>query len=205
LLDVLLGLIYHPPDEFKKSGKRIMATVLKLTVHHLEALPDDGNRYELIDGELLVSKAPGLIHQEALGRLFYCLANFLMTSPIGRVILNPGIVFDDYNGVIPDLVYVSSERAYILTPRGLIAAPDLIAEIVSPGEKNSEHDRQVKRQLYSVRGVREYWVVDPELHSIEVYRQQENALVLAVTLYPGDLLTSPLLPGFSCPVAEIFA
>lgn len=182
-----------------------MATVLKLTIHHLEALPDDGNRYELIDGELLVSKAPGLIHQETLGRLFYRLVDYLMASPIGRLILNPGIVFDDYNGVIPDLVFVSSEREHIITPRGLIDAPNLVVEIVSPGEKNSERDRVLKRQLYSRRGVREYWVVDPEIRTIEVYRLQENVLVLVATLHEGDMLTSPLLPEFSCTVTEIFA
>jgi Uma2 family endonuclease len=181
-----------------------MAAVLKLTIHHLEALPDDGNRYELIDGELLVSKAPGLIHQRSLGRLFNRLSNYLMVSLVGELILNPGVVFDDYNGVIPDLVFVSAGREHILTPRGLIAAPDLVVEIVSPGEQNRERDRQTKRQLYSVRGVREYWVIDPELRTIEVYRQQENALVLTATLHEGDALTSPLFPGFSCPVAEIF-
>jgi len=182
-----------------------MATVLKLTVHHLEAVPDDGNRYELIDGELLVSKAPGLIHQRALGRIFYRLIDYLLDSPLGEVILTPGVVFDDYNGVIPDLVFVSAERAHILTPRGLIDAPDLIVEVVSPGEKNSERDRGLKRQLYSVRGVREYWVVDPELRTIEVHRRQETSLVLAATLHEGDTLTSPMFPGLSCPVAEIFA
>jgi Uma2 family endonuclease len=182
-----------------------MVAVVKLTVHHLEATPEDGNRYELIDGELLVSKAPGLIHQVSLGRLFYRLADYLVVSPIGQIILNPGIVFDDYNGVIPDLVFVNSEREHILTPRGLIDAPDLIVEIVSPGEKNRERDRQVKRQLYSVRGVREYWVVDPELRTIEIYRRQEHSLVLAATLHEGDTLTSPMFPGFSCSVAEIFA
>jgi Uma2 family endonuclease len=182
-----------------------MVAVLKLTVHHLEATPDDGNTYELIDGELRVSKAPGLFHQLTLGNLFTHLSNFLIANPLGKLILNPGIVFDDYNGVIPDLVYVSAQRTRILTPRGLIDAPDLIVEIVSPGEKNSERDREIKRQLYSIRGVREYWIVDPELRAIELYQRQDYALVLTAVLHEGDNLTSPLLPGFSCSVTDIFA
>jgi Uma2 family endonuclease len=182
-----------------------MVTALKLTIDRLEALPDDDNRYELIDGELLVSKAPGTTHQRSLGRLFNRLTNYLVDNPIGELIFGPGVVFDDYNAVIPDIVYVSSERQHIVTERGLIDAPDLAIEVVSPGEKNSERDRQLKRHLYSRRGVREYCVVDPQLRTIEVYRLQENVLVLEATLRGSDVLTSALLPGFSCAVSEMFA
>lgn len=181
-----------------------MVTALKLTIDQLEALPDDNNRYELIDGELLVSKAPGIPHQRPLGRLFYWLSEYLIHNPIGEVIFGPGIVFDDYNGVIPDMVFVSAEREDIITERGLIDAPDLIIEVVSPGEKNSERDRQLKRQLYSRRGVLEYWVVDPQLRTIEIYRLKENVLVLIATLRGSAVLTSALLPRFSCAVSEIF-
>lgn len=182
-----------------------MVTALKLTIDQLEALPDDDNRYELIDGELLVSKAPGIPHQLSLGRLFNRLSNYLVNNPVGLLIYGPGVVFDDYNAVIPDMVFVRTERQHIITERGLIDAPDLIIEIVSPGEKNSERDRQLKRQLYSRRGVREYWVVDPQLMTIEVYRLQENVLVLEATLRGADALTSALFPGFSCAVSEILA
>ena len=181
-----------------------MVTALKLTVGHLDALPDDGNRYELIDGELLVSKAPGIIHQRPLGRLFYYLTDYLIGNPVGEVILGPGLVFDSYNGVIPDLVFVASGRENIITDRGLIDAPDLIVEVVSPGERNSERDREIKRQLYSQRGVREYWILDPQVKSIEVYRLRENVLVLEATLRGLDPLRSSLLPGFSYPVSKIF-
>lgn len=187
-----------------ERGCPVMVTALKLTVDQLEALPDDSNRYELIDGELLVSKAPGINHQRPLGRLFYLLTSYLVSNPIGELIFGPGVVFDDYNGVIPDMVFVSSERQNIITERGLIDAPDLVVEVVSPGEKNSERDRHLKRQLYSRRGVREYWVVDPQLRTIEIYSLQENVLVLEATLRGSDALTSILLPGFVSAVSEIF-
>jgi Uma2 family endonuclease len=181
-----------------------MVTALKLTIDQLEALPDDDNRYELIDGELIVSKAPGIPHQLSLGRLFYRLTSYLVNNPIGLLIYGPGVVFDDYNGVIPDMVFVSAERQHIINERGLIDAPDLMVEVVSPGERNSERDRQLKRQLYSHRGVREYWVVDPELRTIEIYRLNENVLVLDATLRGEDVLTSELLPGFNCTVSDFF-
>ena len=182
-----------------------MVTALKLTIAQLDALPDDGKRYELIDGELLVSKAPGIPRQRPLGKLFNRLSNYLGDSPVGEVILTPGVIFDDYNGVIPDIIFVSTGRERIITDRGLIDAPDLIIEVVSPGNKNSERDRQLKRQLYGKRGVREYWVVDPGLLTIEVYRLRENVLVLEATLRGSDLLTTSFLPGFSCPISDIFA
>src|SRR6266498_3036473 len=173
-----------------------MVTALKLTIDQLDALPDDDNRYELIDGELIVSKAPGIPHQLSLGRLFYSLTNYLMSKPLGLLIYGPGVVFDDYNGVIPDMVFVRADRKHIITERGLIDAPDLVVEVVSPGETNSERDRQLKRQLYSRRGIREYWVVDPQLSTIEIYRLHENVLVLEATLRGLDSLSSSQFPGF---------
>jgi Uma2 family endonuclease len=128
-----------------------------------------------------------------------------MNPAVGEVILTPGVVFDDYDAVITDLVFVHRGRENIVTERGLIDAPELIVEVVSGGEKNSERDRQVKRQLYSRRAVREYWVVDPQLKTLEIYRLQENVLGLDATLRGSDVLASPLLPGFSCSVSEIFA
>jgi Uma2 family endonuclease len=180
-----------------------LTTALKLTVHLLDALPDDNNRYELIDGELLVSRAPGITHQRVVGELYRLIKNSVDDS-VGELIINPGVVFDDYNAVIPDLVFVSRDRSRVVTERGLIAAPDLVIEVLSPGEKNAERDRDLKRHLSGVRGVREYWIVDPQLMTVEIYRPQNNLLVLASTLHGSDTLSSPLLPQFSCRVAEVF-
>jgi Uma2 family endonuclease len=77
-------------------------------------------------------------------------------------------------------------------------------EVLSPGSANARRDREVKRTLYSRRGVMEYWIVDWQTRQVEVYRRQEAALHLAATLYVTDTLTSPLLPGFACPVATLF-
>ena len=82
----------------------------RMTVADLEVLPDDGNRYELIEGELIVSRAPGLTHQRISGNLFAVLRRFLDQHPLGEILATPGVVFDDFNGVISDLIFMSNDR-----------------------------------------------------------------------------------------------
>lgn len=176
-----------------------------LTVDDLEIMPEDDNRYELIEGELIVSRAPGFTHQEILGNFYFHIKNFLNQNPIGRVVFTPGVIFNEYNSVIPDLVFISNERlAEVLLNERVMGAPELIIEIVSPGKENSRRDRIVKRQTYAKFGVREYWVVDPQSRSIEVYRLQEQSLELVATHTDTDQLTSSVLPGFACEVSSIF-
>jgi len=176
-----------------------------LTVDDLLLLPDDSNRYELIEGELFASRAPGITHQRTVGNLLYIFRRYLEKNPIGEVISGPGIVFDIHNSVIPDLVYISRERSAIAKDTHLTEAPDLIVEVLSPGKENIERDRKMKWQVYGKRGLREYWIVDPEMRSVEIYRRWARGLRLVATLTTADILTTPLLPGFSCRVQEIFA
>jgi Uma2 family endonuclease len=90
-------------------------------------------------------------------------------------------------------------------PLILHAAPELVVEILSPGATNERRDREAKLKLYSRRGVLEYWIVDWRAQQVEVYRREELALRLGATLYPADVLQSPLLPGFACQVATLLA
>ena len=178
----------------------------RMTVADLEVLPDDGNRYELIEGELIVSRAPGLTHQRISGNLFAALRRFLDQHSLGEILATPGVVFDDFNGVIPDLIFMSNERrANIVAGERLIGPPELVIEIVSPGVENSRRDRVAKRQIYSRFGVDEYWIVDPNDRTLEIYRRQTDVLKLVTTLTDGDTLTSPLFPGFAVAMQEIFA
>src|SRR5215471_17698228 len=104
-----------------------------VTVEDLESMPDDGNRYEVIEGELFMSRAAGLTHQGVSGNLFYFFRSYLDAHPIGKALATPGIVFSDIDSVIPDIVFFTNERAaLIISGERLIAAPDLIVEIVSP-------------------------------------------------------------------------
>ena len=107
--------------------------------------------------------------------------------------------------MIPDLVFYSHPRGeQIIANERLVAAPEIVIEILSPGGENISRDRVAKRQLYAKHGVTEYWIVDSENRSVEVYRLTDKGLELAAILRLGDEITSPLLPGFSCSLSKIF-
>ena len=108
--------------------------------------------------------------------------------------------------MIPDVVWVSQERLDngIDDAGHLVVAPELIVEVLSPGDLNEQRDKEIKPKLYSRYGVQEYWIVNWQLKTLEIYRRAAVQLQLVSTLLVGDTLTSPLLPDFSIPMAEIF-
>ncbi|MBD6618053.1 Uma2 family endonuclease [Komarekiella sp. 'clone 1'] len=172
----------------------------------LELLPDNGNRYEIIDGELFVTRAPHWNHQKVCTKILSVLNIWSETTGLGETVPNPGILFTDTDNVIPDVVWASNQRlATLLDDAGhLTGAPELVIEVLSPGIENERRDREAKLKLYSSRGVQEYWIFDWRLQQIEVYQRQKAALVLIATLFASDELNSPLLPGFVCLVGRLF-
>jgi len=185
-----------------------MATHIEplLTIADLDSMPDDGNRYEIIEGELFVSCSPNLTHQSVSGNIFFSVRSYLVDNPIGEIWTTPGVIFSEYSGVIPDLVYVSHERrAEIASGERVMGAPDLVIEIVSPGAENERRDRLVKRQLYGKHGVKEYWIVDSQNRTIEVYVLEGQMLQLRSALTEKDELTSSVLPGYCCKVETLFS
>lgn len=184
-----------------------MASNIKhlMTVADLDAFPDDGNRYELIEGELFVSCAPGLPHQLVLTNLVTEFAIYLRQNPVGIAVPGPGAVFSNYDAVIPDLVFASKQRLESIVGNDrFVAAPDLVIEIVSPGKENRTRDHIAKRRLYGKYGVQEYWIVDRENMSVTIFQLTSKTLTQVRIAKDGDEITSPLLPGFMLPVASIF-
>jgi Uma2 family endonuclease len=179
----------------------------RFTSADLELMPDDGKRYEVIDGELYVSKQPSWSHQMVCTVLGWALHGWSVETGAGRVNGAPDLIFAEDDDVAPDLVWLSTARlATALWPDGkLHAAPELVVEVLSPGPANERRDRDAKLKLYSRRGVREYWIVDWRQRQVEVYRREQAALRLTETLYEKDDLRSPLLPGFALPVKRLFA
>jgi Uma2 family endonuclease len=171
-------------------------------------MPDDGGwkRYEIIDGELYVTRAPHIGHQDAGGNIHVELAIWSRQTQLGKSFPTPGIIFSPTDAVIPDVIWISNDRLKngIDEAGHLTVAPELIVEILSPGEQNEQRDKEVKLKLYSLKGVQEYWIVSWQLKTIEIYRRRDAQLQLVSTLLVTDTLTSPLLPGFSTPVAQIF-
>lgn len=178
----------------------------KFTSADLALLPDDGKKYEIIEGELYVSKQPNWHHQFACGRLFRFLDEWNEHTGLGTVNFAPGLVFADDDDVAPDIVWISNERlASSLDDSGhLSVAPEIAVEVLSLGTANERRDRETKLKLYSRRGVQEYWIVDWLHRQVEVYRRKQKALRLVETLLPEDELKSPLLPGFACRIKLLF-
>lgn len=172
----------------------------------LDLLPESSNRYEIIDGELFVTRAPHWGHQKTTGNVCSELRNWSVTTGLGEAVQGPGLIFSDADNVIPDLVWISQERLTNgLDQLGhLIIAPELVVEVLSAGAENERRDREAKLKLYSIRGVQEYWIINWRSPQVEVYRREKAILTLVCTLFPGDELVSPLLPGFSCAIDRFF-
>jgi len=183
-----------------------MNSALRWTSADLEVMPDNGKRYEIIDGELYVSKSPTYHHQFACGQIYTRLNIWSLETGLGVANFGTGIIFADDDDVIPDVVWISRDRFdKILGADGHFhAAPDLVVEVLSSGSANEKRDRETKLKLYSRRGVIEYWIVNWLLGEISVYRRKGKALRLQSTLRSPDTLTSPILPGFKCEVKSIF-
>jgi len=176
-----------------------------LTVADLDACPDDNNRYELIGGELFVSRAPGIPHQRVLLNLEIALSNYLSQNPIGILVPGTGMILSDYDAVIPDICFVRNERwDEVVTGEKFTRAVDLIIEILSSGNENRERDLTVKRQLYAKYGVEEYWIVDRENQCVLVYRLKGSLLEEIAKLSVEDEITTPLLPRFQLRASSIF-
>ncbi len=180
----------------------------RLTVDDLMLFPDDGKRHEIIDGVHYVTASPVTRHQAILGRLFLSLGNFLAEQPhLGRVFFAPfDVIFTRWDVVEPDLLVIAGDQLDILTAKNVQGAPALVVEILSPGTRKV--DESIKRWLFDRGGTREYWVIDPELDLVKVYRRGDDGgfpRVAELTREAADTLTSPVLPGWSLALARLLA
>ena len=182
-----------------------LAQHLKWTYSDLLLFPDDGKRHELIDGEHIMSPSPFTKHQRISFNLSVILGVFLKKYPIGRVFTAPMDVVLSHSDVVePDLLFIASEKAAIITEKHIMGVPDLVVEILSTGSRKT--DEIIKRRLYEQFGVKEYWIIDPELESVKVYRMQGTGFIRVAELSAesGGTLTTPLLPELGILLSEIF-
>ena len=177
---------------------------VKLTYDDYCAAPAD-NRYELLDGELIMVPAPNLKHQVVSGKIYTPLRQFIEDQALGTLLYAPcDVLFSDNNVVQPDLLFVSREQEHLLRDGQKVQGPpDLVVEILSPS--TAERDRGAKLALYSRYGVTEYWVVDPVAETIQVHRLQGGQLVPTRTFGREETLRSPLLPGLGLHLDDIFS
>ena len=185
---------------------RLTGPGVKLTYDDFVLFPDDGKRHELIDGEHYVTPSPHRKHQKISGNLHLLIGAWLEEHPIGHIYYAPfDVIFTMFDVVEPDLLYMSNERAArVLTDANVKGAPELVVEIGSEGTRG--RDETIKRRLYERSGVSEYWVVDPEIDVVRVYRRGTAGFQrpIELTAEDNDVLTTPLLPGLSPPLARVF-
>src|SRR5919107_3192891 len=182
----------------------MIATLRPLTYDDLRDMPDDGQRYEIIGGELIVTPAPTSGHQRVLRRLVRMLDDYANQFNAGEVFFAPfDVVLSRNDAVEPDLVFLSAARPRVPNEDNSIDyAPDLVVEVVSPSSRRV--DRVRKMALYARSGVPEYWIVDPGERTLVVNLLQGEEYVPVVPNSDG-LLTSPTLPGLRVDPSEVFS
>ncbi len=202
---------------------RSAVTQGKLTYQDYCRIPEDGQRHEILDGTHFVSPSPGLRHQQVSVQLTRILAAFLRETRLGELLQAPSdVILDESTVVQPDHYVVLRSNVARLEPDGCHGPPDLVIEVLSPG--NAAHDLVRKLALYDRMGVAEYWVVDPATRRVEVYRRESSggtsrsrvakagtghhsprfARPLVLMASRGDRLETPLLPGLAASLAEVF-
>jgi Uma2 family endonuclease len=166
--------------------------------------PDDGNRYEVIDGELYVTPPPSWMHQYGLGNLYLCLGSWIKGHGLGKIVPAPtGVVLSPDTGVEPDLVYVSREREDIISARGVESAPDLVVEVLSPSTRATDRGRKMRR--YAAAGIPHYWILDPRARALEPYRLTAQGYEMMGRFGPGTVFRPELFPGLEIPIDDLWA
>ena len=181
----------------------VVAEKTKLTYEDYAKTPE-GERYELIDGELIKLTSPRVAHQRLLARLFRGLSPFVEDNELGEIFISPtDVVLNDFNTFQPDIFFISNERAGIVTSANIQGAPDLVIEILSPSTRR--RDWSEKRDLYAEHGVKEYWLASTDEERVWVLLLGENGLYAVVGVYEReDTLTSPTLAGFTLDLNHVF-
>lgn len=179
----------------------------RLTYDDFVRFPDDGKRHEIIDGEHYVTPSPNVRHQVLVRRLVFDFERYFRERPrTGQVFSAPlDVLLSPYDIVEPDLLVVTGDQTDILTEKNVQGPPALVIEVLSKSTR--KRDAQTKRRLFERTGVREYWLVDPELDAVQVFRPTPEgrlARVAELTAEDGGVVATPLLPGCQIDLRELF-
>ncbi len=176
----------------------------KLTYEEFRRLPEDGRRYELIQGEVHLTPSPNVGHQAALRNLSSSLVNYLAKNPRGQIFFAPlDVRLSADTALQPDLIFISEARTGIIQEDFVMGPPDLVVEILSPS--TAAHDRATKLQIYAEAGVNEVWLIDPRARTVEILKRQGKNYLLDVILATDRVLSSGLFPGWQLPLNDLFA
>ncbi len=176
----------------------------KLSYQDYQNLPEDGNRYELINGELIMVAAPLTIHQIVSANIFFELQTYAKKTKSGIVLTSPiDVVLSEHNILQPDIIFITNERKSIITEKNIQGAPDLVIEILSPS--SFYYDWFDKKELYEQHGVMEYWIVDPLRYWVETYQRKKNKFEKFQRRDKTGNLISSVLSDFSITLEKMFS
>jgi Uma2 family endonuclease len=182
---------------------RIPEGKIVLTYDDYVELPNDGNRYEILEGELAVTPAPNLKHQISSANVFKIVSRHVDDNKLGITLYAPlDLILESTSVLQPDLLFVSQARRNILTDKGIVGAPDLVVEILSP--TTTRNDRVNKAQIYARHKVPAYWIVDPEQETLEIYLLDADSYRLAATLRGESPLPVPPFTELKFGAKDIF-
>lgn len=182
----------------------VIEAIEKMTVGAFQEMTfDDDNYYELLNGEIVRKKAPTPQHQEAVGNLFTIFNNYAKEKQLGKCYTSPiDVFFDDYNCTQPDILFIKTDRAFIITNNGIEGAPDLVVEVLSPS--TFRYDRKEKMAIYKQFGVKEYWIVDTNNRAIEVYVLQDGLYDMQFFAIEEGTIESSVLEGLKLDITQVF-
>lgn len=174
----------------------------KYTIEDYMKTPDDV-RYELIEGELLMTPSPLTRHQRAVGKFYIKLDNYVTLHGLGEVFVCPyDVVLDNENVFEPDVIFVSEENSSIITEANIKGAPDLVIEVLSPS--TAQRDLIKKKRIYAEYGVKEYWIADPGEKRVELHILNNKQFDLKKSYGQDDVIESVILHGLRIPLKEVF-
>ena len=180
----------------------MVTSTQRLTYEDYANTPDD-ERYELIDGELIMAPSPNMPHQDSQSNMGWAMQAFVRERGLGKVYYSDtDVVLSDTDVVKPDLLFISREREHIITYANIQGAPDIVVEILSPS--TSRRDWNEKRELYAEYSVKEYVVMDPSNRIVWRLVLKDGTLEIEQIYYEGDTIESSVLEGFTVAVNDIF-
>lgn len=174
-----------------------------MTVEEYRTMPEGPPYYQLIEGELIMSPSPNWFHQTVAANVFTILRNYVDRNPIGVVRFAPIDVFlSKHTTLQPDVLFISAQNQHLIREDGIYGGPDLVVEVVSPW--NAQLEKRRKRPLYSTHGVKEEWLIEPNLEQIHRYDFTTDIAKPVRIIDSDESFETPLLPGLIINAADVF-
>lgn len=195
--------LWYNWEEVNEMADSVQHEKIVLTYEDYITLPNDRNRYEILEGELAVTPSPSFSHQRTSRNLEFILFNHIKAGNLGEIINAPmDVILDNSNIVQPDLVFIKGYKAGSVSARGIEGSPELLVEILS--HSTARYDRVSKMQVYARYGVKWYWIVDPQEKTLEEYRNENGSFALIRKAAGEEDFIPSLFPDLTVPLSQVW-